>query len=88
MLTITTVQSSTPTGAGKVTAKAGGKQRTVRVGHARSTEANHAAAVGALMAVIATPEQRAKVLHPSGGQRVRYDFVSDFGGKMRWFIDA
>lgn len=88
MFNITTVQSSTPTGAGKVTAKAMGKQRTVRVDHSRTPEANHAAAVGALMAVIATPEQKAKVLHPSGGQRVRYDFVSDFGGKMRWNIDA
>ena len=88
MLTITTTQASTATGAGKVTAKAMGKQRTVRVDHSRTPEANHAAAVGALMAVIATPEQKAKVLHPSGGQRVRYDFVSDFGGKMRWSIAA
>lgn len=88
MIIVNTVQSSTPTGAGKITAKAMGKQRTVRVDHSRTSEANHAVAVGALMAVIATPEQKAKVLHPSGGQRVRYEYVSDFGGKMRWSIHA
>jgi len=88
MFTVTTVQSSTPSGAGKVTAKANGKQRSVRVDNARSVEANHASAVGALLDALTTPEQQAKLRHPSGGQRVRYDFVSDFGGKMRWSVNV
>lgn len=86
MLTITTVQSSTPSGAGKVTAKGMGRQRTVRVDHSRTPEVNAAAAVGALLAAVATPRQKAMLLHPTGGQRVRHEFVSDFGGKMRWTI--
>lgn len=88
MFTVTTVQSSTPSGAGKVTAKANGKQRSVRVDNARSVEANHAAAVGALLAVLADDRQKAMLRHPSGGQRVRYDFVSDFGGKMKWSVSV
>ena len=67
MLTITTVQSSTPSGAGKVTAKAMGKQRTVRVSHDRTPEANAASAVGALLDALLDSRQQAKILHPSGG---------------------
>ena len=88
MITVSTVQSSTPTGAGKVTAKAQGKQRTVRVNHARGVEANHASAVGALLDAILSPLERAKVLHPSGGQRVRVESASDAGGKFLFHIDV
>jgi hypothetical protein len=88
MFTVTTVQSSTATGAGKVTAKANGKQRSVRVDPSRSVEANHAAAVGALLNVLTDPRQQAMLRHPSGGQRVRHEFVSDFGGKMRWSVNV
>lgn len=88
MFTITTVQSSTPSGAGKVTAKANGKQRSVRVDHSRTPEVNAAAAVGALLAVLCDDKQRAKMMHPSAGQRVRHEFVSDFGGKMRWSVNV
>lgn len=88
MFTITTVQSSTATGAGKVTAKANGKQRSVRVDHSRTPEANHAAAVGALLSVLCDDRQKAKILHPSGGQRIRHEFVSDFGGKMQWSVNV
>ena len=88
MFTITTVQSSTPSGAGKVTAKANGKQRSVRVDHSRTPEVNAAAAVGALLAVLTDDRQKAMLRHPSGGQRVRHEFVSDFGGKMRWSVNV
>ena len=88
MFVVNTVQSSTPTGAGKVTAKAMGKQRTVRVDHARSTEANHASAVGALLSALLDSKQKAKILHPSGGQRVRVESTSDAGGKFRFRIDV
>jgi hypothetical protein len=88
MLTVNTVQSSTPTGAGKVTAKGLNRQRTVRVDHALSVEANHAAAVGALLAAVVTDREKAKILHPSGGQRVRVASTSDAGGKYRWTIDV
>jgi hypothetical protein len=88
MFTVTTVQSSTPSGAGKVTAKCNGKQRSVRVDNARTPEQNHAAAVGAVLDILTTSEQQAKLRHPSGGQRVRYDFVSEFGGKMKWSISV
>lgn len=85
-LTITTTQGSNGKGAGTVTAKGRGRQRTIQIDHSRTPDVNAAAAVGALLAVIATPEERAKVLHPSGGQRVRYEFASEFGGKLRWSI--
>jgi len=88
MIDVTTVQSSTPSGAGKVTAKAKGKQRTVRVDHSRTPEANHASAVGALLDALLDDRSQAMLRHPSGGQRVRYDFASDFGGKMVWHINV
>lgn len=88
MFTFNTVQSSTPTGAGKVTAKAGGKQRSVRVDPALSVEANHASAVGALANVLLTPMEQAKILHPSGGQRVRVESTSDAGGRFRFTLNV
>lgn len=69
---ITTKYTTNPnSGAGKIVAKAAGKQRTVQYDPAKSRETNHAAAAGALAKVLMTDEQRAKVLHPSGAQRVR-----------------
>jgi len=88
MFTITTTQSSNASGAGIITAKGHGKQRTVRLNHGKSDDANRGAAVGALLNVIASPEQQAKVRHPSGGQRVRVQSISDGGGRHRWNIDA
>lgn len=85
-MNITTVQTSNAQGATVVTAKGMGRQRTVKADPARTPEVNAASAVGALFAVLATGEQRAKVLHPSGGQRVRHEFASEFGGKMVWHI--
>lgn len=87
-MNITTVQTSNAQGATVVTAKAAGKQRTVKADPARTPEVNAASAVGALFAVLATGEQRAKVLHPSGGQRVTREVISDGGGKMRWTLNV
>ena len=75
-------------GRGQVVAKAQGKQRTVTRNPALSNEANAAAAVGALLAVLLDDKQKAKILHPSGGQRIRVLPTSDFGGKHLWSIDV
>ena len=79
---------SNNSGRGQVVAKAQGKQRTVTRNPALSNEANAAAAVGALLAVLLDDKQKAKILHPSGGQRVRVLPTSDFGGKHLWSIDV
>jgi UDP-N-acetyl-D-mannosaminuronic acid transferase (WecB/TagA/CpsF family) len=84
MFSITTTQAN-----GKIVAKGHGKQRTVSVDHSKSMgEAQHAVAVGALLDVLASPEQQAKILHPSGGQRVSRECVSDAGGKWKWSISV
>lgn len=87
MFTITTTQGSTPTGAGKVTAKGHGKQRTVPVDHSRSVAQNHGAAVGALLDVLVDDVQRAKMKHPSALSRLHSTPISDGGGKHRWSIN-
>lgn len=71
MFTITTTYRTTPTGAGRVTAKGHGKQRTVNYDQGASVDANHGAAVGALLNVLTDSRQQAMLRHPSGGQRVR-----------------
>lgn len=88
MFSITTTQSSNASGAGIIVAKGHGKQRTTRIDHAKSDDANRGAAVGALLDVLASPEQQAKLRHPSGKQRVRVKSLSDAGGKHRWTIDV
>jgi hypothetical protein len=49
--TITTQYRTDPSGKGKVTAKADGKQRTVSYDPSRSVDYNHGAAAGALLRV-------------------------------------
>lgn len=88
MLTITTTYTSNAKGAGRVVAKGHGKQRTVPTDMAYSPDQNHAAAAGALLNILTTPQQQAKVLHPSGGQRVRVQSMSDAGGKRKFSIDV
>lgn len=88
MFTIITTQGTNGMGRSQVVAKAQGKQRTVTYDPALSVEANHASAVGTLLNVLASPEQQAKVRHPSGVQRVRVEPISEFGGKHRWSIDV
>lgn len=58
------------TGKGSITAKCNGKQRTVSYDHARGIQANHAAAAGAVLDVLTTSKQQAKLRHPSARQRV------------------
>ena len=84
MFTITTTQHD-----GKVTAKGAGRQRTVPVDHSkRMGEAQHAVAVGALLNVLTDERQQAMLRHPSGGQRVKVESLSDAGGKYRWTINV
>jgi len=80
--------TSNNAGRGQVVAKAEGKQRTVTRDPALSNEANAASAVGALLNVLLDDRQKAKILHPSGGQRVHVMPTSDFGGKHLWRIDV
>lgn len=89
MFTIITKQTTTGTGAGRIVAKANGKQRTVPVDHSKSQgQAQHAVAVGALLDVLADDRQKAMLRHPSGGQRVRVESLSDAGGSYRFTIDV
>lgn len=88
MFVINTVQSSNNCGAGIITAKCNGKQRTVQIDHSKSNEANQARAVGALLSVLCSAEQMAKLMHPSGGQRIRTMSMSDAGGRYRWTVDV
>lgn len=88
MFTINTKQGSNKAGTGTVTAKAQGKQRTVKVDPALSVEANHASAVGALLNVLTDDRQQAMLRHPSGGQRVRVLSTSDAGGAYRFTVNV
>jgi len=88
MFSITTTVTSNASGRAQVKATGHGKQRTVSLDHARSDDWNRGAAAGALLAVLVSDEQRAKVLHPSGGQRVRVQSLTDGGGKHLWTINV
>lgn len=88
MLSIITTQTSNASGAGVIVAKGHGRQKTTRVDHAKSDEQNRAAACGALVNVLTDDRQQAMLRHPSGGQRVRVDYLSDGGGKHRWTINV
>lgn len=85
-MNVTTTQGSNANGTTTVTAKGLNRQRTIKSDPALSTEVNHAAAVGTLLAAVATDREKAMLLHPSGGQRVSRDVVSDGGGKYLWTI--
>lgn len=88
MISIITTVTSNASGKGQVVAKGHGKQRTIALDHSKSDVWNRATAMATLFGVIATPEQRAKVLHPSGGQRVRMEWLTDGGGKHRWTLNV
>jgi hypothetical protein len=90
MFTITTKHVSNASGRSQVKATGHGKQRTVNVDQSVSTEANHGSAAGALLNVLLSDEQQAKVRHPSGGKRVRADYQHVGGGKFKtvWTVDV
>lgn len=80
MLTITTTMSNNTKGR-TVVAKGHGKQRTIAWDNHRTADYNNGRAVGALLGVLVNAEQAAKLLHPSGRQRIRVD-------GNRWTIDV
>lgn len=88
MFSITVTKSSNANGAGVLVAKGAGKQRTTKYDHSKSIDANFGAAAGTLLDVLVDDRQRAKIKHPSGGQRVRVEHLSDNGGKRRFSIDV
>ena len=88
MLNITVTKTAARNGSGNLVAKGAGKQRTTKWDHSKSIEANFGAAAGALLNVLVNDQQRAKIKHPSGGQRVRVEHLSDNGGKRRFSIDV
>lgn len=88
MFSIMTTVTSNASGRGQIVAKGHGKQRTVNIDHSKSDDFNRGSAVGALLNVLLDDRQQAKLRHPSGGQRVRVDHMSDFGGKHRFTIDV
>jgi len=91
MFTITTAMTTNKSGRGGIIAKGHGRQRTVPLDPAYSPDQNNAAAVGALLNVLCDDRQRAMLLHPSGGQRVRVEFThpdNAFAVTRRWTIDV
>lgn len=90
MFEIVTQYRPTSAGAGRIVAKGHGKQKTVPINHALSTEGKHGAAVGALLDPMLTPRQRAMLRHPSARARVtREHFVTRANkAAVRWTIDV
>lgn len=88
MFTITTTVTSNANGRAQVVAKGHGKQRTISLDHALSDEQNRAHACAALLDVLTTKRQQAKLRHPSAKQRIRVKSLTDGGGKHRWTIDV
>lgn len=85
-VTITTTYHANANGAGRITAKGRGKQRTSNYDPARSVDANHAAAAGVLGNVVLSPVEQAKVWHPSGRQRVNIN--RPVSGKQVFTLDV
>lgn len=86
----TTYHTNPTTGAGKVTAKALGKQRTVSYNHDGGQDVSHGAAVGAVLDAVLDDRQKAMLRHPSGANRVRVKMQDDTNGfpYLRWSIDV
>jgi hypothetical protein len=83
MFTITTTVNK----AGNIVAKGHGKQRTVKPEHGHA-DGDHGAAVGSLLNVLTTPQQQAKLRHPSGAQRVRVVSTFEPYAPAKWSIDV
>jgi hypothetical protein len=88
MIRITTTVISGPNGRPQVRATGEGRTRTHNTDLSKSDAWNRGAAAGTLLAVLATPEQKAKILHPSGGQRIAQTSLSEGGGKYRFAINV
>lgn len=88
MFKITVQKKAATNGSGNVVAKGHGRQKTTKWDHSHSAEWNFGAGVGALLDLLASDEQKAKLRHPSAKQRVRVESLSDFGGKFRYTIDV
>lgn len=88
MFTIVTTHVSNASGRPQVVAKGHGRQRTVSVDLSKSDDFNRGAALAALLDVLCDDRQKAMLRHPSGGQRVRVESLTDGGGKHRWTIDV
>lgn len=88
MFKVTTQHVSMGDGSSRVVAKSNGRQRTIKVDLSKSERWNHGAAAGTLLAALLTDEQKAKVTHPSGMQRLSVESLSDAGGKYRFTVNV
>lgn len=61
MVTITTTYKVNDKGAGRITAKGNGKQRTISYDHSRTPEQNHGDAAGTLALALDFPKDAADV---------------------------
>lgn len=86
MIFVNTKYTTNSLGEGRIVATGKGKQKTMPYNHAESVSRNHGLAAGMLLELITTDEQRAKLAHPSGGQRFRV--IDSDSGKMRFSIDV
>jgi hypothetical protein len=88
MFSIITTVTSNASGRAQVKATGHGRQKTISLDHSKSDAWNRGAACGALLNLLTTDEQQAKLRHPSGGQRVQEHALSDGGGKHRFVINV
>lgn len=88
MYSIITLHTANASGRAQIRATGHGKQKTISLDHGASDDVNRGHAVGALLDTMLTAKERAKILHPSGGQRVSVESLTDGGGKHRWTINV
>jgi hypothetical protein len=72
MFTVTTTYHKNSNGAGRITAKGKGKQRTVTYDHSKSADSNHGLAAAALLNALLTPMEAAVHRHPSAQDRIAH----------------
>jgi hypothetical protein len=81
MFTVSTTLVRNSRGA-SIRATCKGKQSTYPLVDTDSIRRGTGAAAGMVLAKVLSPEQRAKVLHPSGAQRVTVMTFNDGSGKV------
>jgi hypothetical protein len=71
---------------GKVQAKGHDRTKTIPLARTQSDDRNHGKAAGFIVNALTNDEQRAKLLHPSGRQRVVVTRPEP--GIWNWYIDV
>lgn len=88
MFTVTVTKRAGRDGSGRAVATCNGRQRTTKWDLSKSDRHNFGAAAGTLLDVLLDSRQQAMVRHPSGAQRVSMDYLTEYGGKVRFTVDV